>query len=98
MDKGARFSAGNSIFLSKGVNEEGNLELAVLEGPMKGQTLFITRKGATFGRSSDNTVCVPDRSALSLLSVCGVKLTSHTESCHASTAASTSTTSWASSW
>jgi serine/threonine protein phosphatase PrpC len=28
---------------------------------MKGDTLRINRKGATFGRSSDNTVCVPDR-------------------------------------
>lgn len=61
LDKGARFSAGNSIFLSKGPAEDGNLEVFVLEGPMKGQTLWVTRKGATFGRSSDNTICVPDR-------------------------------------
>lgn len=61
MDSGARFSAGNSIFLSKGVTEEGNLEVAVIEGPMKGQTLTINKRGATFGRSSDNTICVPDR-------------------------------------
>jgi hypothetical protein len=61
MEKGARFSAGNSIFLSQGVNDEGDLELSVLEGPLKGQTLFVNKKGATFGRSSDNTICVPDR-------------------------------------
>lgn len=61
LDKGARFSAGNSIFLSQGVNGDGNLELSVLEGPLKGQTLIVTKKGATFGRSSDNTICVPDR-------------------------------------
>jgi serine/threonine protein phosphatase PrpC len=28
---------------------------------MKGEILTITKKGATFGRSSDNTICVPDR-------------------------------------
>lgn len=61
MDKEARFSAGNSIFESRGVNEDGNLEVLVMEGPMKGQTLTITKKGASLGRSSDNTVCVPDR-------------------------------------
>jgi serine/threonine protein phosphatase PrpC len=61
MDKEARFSAGNSIFLSKGVDGDGHLEVYAVEGPMKGDTLRINRKGATFGRSSDNTVCVPDR-------------------------------------
>eukprot|EP01033_Poteriospumella_lacustris_P007324 gene7324-5271_t len=61
MEKEARFSAGNSIFLSNGVNADGHLEIVAVEGPMKGDTLRITRKGATFGRSSDNTICVPDR-------------------------------------
>lgn len=56
-----RFSAGNSIFQSKGMNSDGNLELLGIEGPIKGQTVTVSRKGATFGRSSENTVCVPDR-------------------------------------
>jgi serine/threonine protein phosphatase PrpC len=60
-EKEARFSAGNSIFLSQGPNKEGNLKVEVIEGPMKGEILTITKKGATFGRSSDNTICVPDR-------------------------------------
>jgi hypothetical protein len=60
-EKDARFSAGNSIFESRGVNSEGNLTVLVVEGPMKGQSLTVTRNGATFGRSSDNTFCVPDR-------------------------------------
>ncbi len=61
MEKDARFSAGNSIFESRGVNQDGNLEVLVIEGPMKGQVLTVTKRGATFGRSSENTICVPDR-------------------------------------
>jgi len=61
IEKNARFSAGNSIFLSNGINEDGNLEVLVMEGPMKGQTLYVSKKGATFGRSSENGICVPDR-------------------------------------
>lgn len=61
MEKDARFSAGNSIFQSQGINPDGNLEVLVLEGPMKGQLLTVSKKGATFGRSSDNTFSVPDR-------------------------------------
>lgn len=61
MERDARFSAGNSIFVSKGVDADGYLEIFAVEGPMKGETLKISRKGATFGRSSDNTICVPDR-------------------------------------
>jgi len=61
MDKDARFSAGNSVIESRGVDEGGNLELLVIEGPLKDKVLKITRKGATFGRSSENQVCIPDR-------------------------------------
>jgi hypothetical protein len=61
MDPGARFSAGNSVFLSNGVRENGELEVKVLEGPLKDETLLIKRSGASFGRSSDNTISVPDR-------------------------------------
>eukprot|EP01036_Dinobryon_divergens_P027172 gene27172-35897_t len=61
MDPGARFSAGNSVFLSNGVRESGELEIKVLEGPLKDETLLIKRSGASFGRSSDNTISVPDR-------------------------------------
>ena len=61
METSVRFSAGNSVFESRGVNADGNLEVLVIEGPMKGDLLKITRNGATFGRSSENTVSVPDR-------------------------------------
>jgi serine/threonine protein phosphatase PrpC len=61
MDKDARFSAGNSVIESRGVDERGDLELFVIEGPLKDKVLKINRKGATFGRSSDNHVCIPDR-------------------------------------
>lgn len=61
IDKGARFSAGNSVFQSKGPDADGNLLITVAEGPMQGEELVITPKGATFGRSSDNTISVPDR-------------------------------------
>lgn len=61
MEREARFSAGNSVFMSKGIGSDGQLEVLAVEGPMKGDVLKITRRGATFGRSSDNTICVPDR-------------------------------------
>jgi len=61
IDKSTRFSAGNSIFLSNGINKDGCLEISVIEGPMKGETLIVTKIGATFGRSSENGICVPDR-------------------------------------
>ncbi len=61
MDKDSRFCAGNSIFLSKGINHDGFLEIFVMEGPLKGETVKVSKKGATLGRSSENGVCVPDR-------------------------------------
>ncbi len=61
MDPSVRFSAGNSVFESRGVNADDCLEVLVVEGPMKGDLLKISRKGATFGRSSENTISVPDR-------------------------------------
>lgn len=61
MDVGARFSAGNSVFQSNGMQENGELEIVALEGPLKDEVLRIKRTGATFGRSSDNTISVPDR-------------------------------------
>lgn len=61
MEREARFSAGNSVFMSKGIGSDGQLEVLAVEGPMKGDILKISRRGATFGRSSDNTICVPDR-------------------------------------
>eukprot|EP01038_Epipyxis_sp_PR26KG_P006901 gene6901-9453_t len=61
MDKDARFSAGNSVFQSRGINADGNLEIYAMEGPLKGEILRIRKSGATFGRSSENTISVPDR-------------------------------------
>jgi pSer/pThr/pTyr-binding forkhead associated (FHA) protein len=61
MDKDSRFCAGNSVFQSKGMNADGLLEVLVIEGPLKGETIIVPRKGATLGRSSENGLCVPDR-------------------------------------
>ncbi len=61
LDQKARFSAGNSVIESQGIDEDGQLELLVIEGPLKGKIMQVSKKGATFGRSSDNTVCIPDK-------------------------------------
>lgn len=61
LDKDARFSAGNSVIESRGVSEEGELELVAIEGPLKGKVMMVPKTGATFGRSSDNQVCIPDK-------------------------------------
>ena len=62
MDEGAQFSAGNSIFRSRGMDEHGDLVVEIIEGPMQGDVLLINRQSeATIGRASDNAVCVPDR-------------------------------------
>lgn len=56
-----RFSAGNSVFESKGLSEDGCLILEIIEGPLKGERRLIPKKGATLGRSSDNVISIPDR-------------------------------------
>ena len=57
-----KFSAGNSIFQSNGINNDGQLLLKVLEGPCKGQMFKISpNDGAYIGRSSENTIAIPDR-------------------------------------
>jgi pSer/pThr/pTyr-binding forkhead associated (FHA) protein len=61
MDKDARFSCGNSIFVSRGHNSNDELEIYALEGPLKGDLFKIPKRGATFGRSSENHVSVPDK-------------------------------------
>uniref|UniRef100_A0A7S0XEJ1 Protein-serine/threonine phosphatase n=1 Tax=Chromulina nebulosa TaxID=96789 RepID=A0A7S0XEJ1_9STRA len=61
LENNARFSAGNSVFCSEGIDEDGNLVLKVLEGPLKNEKRVVTKRGASFGRSSENTISVPDR-------------------------------------
>ena len=56
-----RFSAGNSVFESQGLSEDGCLILEIIEGPLKGERRLIPKKGATLGRSSDNVISIPDR-------------------------------------
>ena len=62
MEKEAQFSAGNSIFRSNGINDDGDLIIDIIEGPLKNDK-HIMKKDAiiTIGRASDNKVCVPDR-------------------------------------
>lgn len=61
LDSGARFSAGNSVFLSEGIDNDGNLILKCIDGPLKNEMRIITKEGASFGRSSENVISVPDR-------------------------------------
>jgi serine/threonine protein phosphatase PrpC/pSer/pThr/pTyr-binding forkhead associated (FHA) protein len=57
-----RFSVGNSIFISNGQDKDGNLLIEVIDGPLKGEIKTINKiDGATIGRSSDNSIAVPDR-------------------------------------
>ena len=57
----AKFSAGNSIFMSNGVDKDGKLLLEVIDGPCRGQKISVGHEGACIGRSSENLVAVPDR-------------------------------------
>lgn len=60
--EGCRFSAGNSIFVHSGLNERGELLLDFIDGPLKGERKVVTKDvEATIGRSSDNTIALPDR-------------------------------------
>jgi hypothetical protein len=61
MYENARFSVGNNVFCSCGINSDGCLMLEIKEGPLKGERRLIMKKGATLGRSSDNTLSIPDR-------------------------------------
>lgn len=61
-EEGCRFSAGNSIFHHGGLDANGNLLLDILDGPMKGETCVVKKgESATIGRSSDNSIALPDR-------------------------------------
>lgn len=55
---------GNSIFRCLGLNDENELHLRILEGPLKGEDRFISNQlpsESTVGRSSENTICVHDK-------------------------------------
>lgn len=52
---------GTSIFRSAGMGEGKNLLIEVVEGPLKGEIATITPAGGSIGRSSDNTLCIPDK-------------------------------------
>ena len=62
----AYFSAGTSIFRSTGIEKVpggGNdaLRIEVIEGPLKGEIMIIGKGGGSIGRSSDNSICIPDK-------------------------------------
>ena len=61
LEPDARFSAGSSIFKCCGLNGEGSLLLEIVGGPLRGERRFVSRKGATIGRSGENTISLPDR-------------------------------------
>jgi pSer/pThr/pTyr-binding forkhead associated (FHA) protein len=56
---GATFSAGNSIFVVKEL-AGGELIAEVIDGPLKGERRKVGQKGATLGRSPDNTLSIAD--------------------------------------
>lgn len=61
LEVNTRFSAGNSAFHCKGFTEEGSLILEIIDGPLKGEFRTVTTEGASFGRSSENKISIPDR-------------------------------------
>lgn len=61
LEKNSKFSAGNSAFLCCGVDETGELVLQITEGPLKNEFRSVKKAGATFGRSSENLISIPDR-------------------------------------
>lgn len=56
---GATFSAGNSIFVVKELTR-GELIAEMIDGPLKGERRKVGQKGATLGRSPDNTLSIAD--------------------------------------
>jgi pSer/pThr/pTyr-binding forkhead associated (FHA) protein len=56
---GATFSAGNSIFVVKEL-VGGELIVEVIDGPLEGERRKVGQKGATLGRSPDNTLSIAD--------------------------------------
>jgi len=56
---GATFSAGNSIFVVKEL-EGGELIVEVIDGPLEGERRKVGQRGATLGRSPDNTLSIAD--------------------------------------
>jgi serine/threonine protein phosphatase PrpC/pSer/pThr/pTyr-binding forkhead associated (FHA) protein len=63
LEKDSRFSVGNSIFATIGVDpNDGSLMIEAIEGPLRGEKKTINKNiGATIGRSSENQISVPDR-------------------------------------
>lgn len=61
LDIGSRFSAGNSVFECQGLADNGDLIIVGIDGPLKGERKMIGKAGASFGRSSDNAISIPDR-------------------------------------
>lgn len=61
LEKDCRFSVGASIFLVKEVTND-TLYLVSLEGPLANtEPIAVGINGALLGRSSDNTIAIPDR-------------------------------------
>ena len=65
LEKDACFSAGGSIFKSCGINSEGSLLLEIIAGPLRGERRFVTKKGMSIGRSTDNGIALPQDKELS---------------------------------
>jgi serine/threonine protein phosphatase PrpC len=59
--KGCKISIGNSILLCQGTGKDGTVELVAIEGVCKGTTYTVGSVGALLGRSSDNSIAIPDR-------------------------------------
>lgn len=62
IDKGAQFSFEKSVFKSNGINDNNELVIRIIEGPLKNEIKIINQLvEASIGRSSESTICVPDK-------------------------------------
>ncbi|CAM9167736.1 unnamed protein product [Phaeothamnion confervicola] len=55
------FSAGNTVFLVSGFDDEGAMMLELLSGPLKGERRRVWTEGATVGRATENSISIADR-------------------------------------
>jgi hypothetical protein len=64
VEDGCQFCAGSSIFRCLGLNDQNELHVYILEGPLKGEHRFISGQslsGTTIGRSSESTISILDK-------------------------------------
>ncbi|CAN0044625.1 unnamed protein product, partial [Choristocarpus tenellus] len=61
LEEGCAFSAGNSVFQAKEIDEQGGMVLDIIAGPLRGEQRRVFQEGATVGRATENTISIADR-------------------------------------